>query len=276
MESNFKSLPRQFIRAVSHPARVLVGRLVSGVSAIAILVAASLSSAGDVPLTFESSETPEVLVELYTSEGCSSCPPADAWLSGLKNSPDLWRIYVPVAFHVDYWNRLGWTDRFSSPEFSARQRRYAILWGVDSVYTPELALNGREWQEVIVGLPLPAPASVQVGKLKVTLRGATRADIVFTPTGKGLKPSQVEVALLGTNLESDVKRGENGGRKLRHDFVVLKFVTAKLTEDAGRYSASVAIPISTTAEPTALAAWVTSGESLQPIQTVGGWIKSPQ
>ena len=66
---------------------------------------------GSEPLVFESGEARTMLVELFTSEGCSSCPPADAWISQLKESPDLWKKIVPVAFHVDYWNNLGWRDR---------------------------------------------------------------------------------------------------------------------------------------------------------------------
>ncbi len=112
--------------------------------AVLCLAATSLMAAA--PTTFESGETPAALVELFTSEGCSSCPPADAWVSTLKGNPGLWKRIVPVVFHVDYWNSLGWSDRFSSPENTARQRRYAAVWGTDSVYTPGMVLNGREWR----------------------------------------------------------------------------------------------------------------------------------
>lgn len=240
-----------------------------------LLAAMPHSATGAELVTFETTDSPAMLVELFTSEGCSSCPPADAWLSRLKSSPELWKSYVPVAYHVDYWNRLGWTDRFSSPEFTARQHRYAAVWQGNSVYTPEVAVNGREWRGLFDGQPLPTPAGGVVGKLKVTLRDRTRAEIVFSSSGPGPKPSRVEVALLGMNLESDVKRGENGGRKLRHDFVVLQLVTAKLSADGNRYTASVPLADVTTAEPTALAAWVTTGDARPPIQAAGGWIKIP-
>src|SRR5947207_2933082 len=78
--------------------------------------------------TFTSGETAATLVELFTSEGCSSCPPADAWMSRLKRNPDLWKAIVPAVFHVDYWDRLGWPDRFARPEFTRRQRLYASSW----------------------------------------------------------------------------------------------------------------------------------------------------
>jgi hypothetical protein len=224
------------------------------------------------PVVFESGDKQTQLVELFTSEGCSSCPPADEWLSRLKVSPELWNTYVPVAFHVDYWNRLGWADRFSSAEFTARQRRYAANGSGDSIYTPEVVLNGREWRGFFSGQPLPGSGAGAAGRLKVTLRERGRAEVVFTPASKTPRPAQVELAILGMNLESDVKRGENGGRKLRHDFVVLQIATAKLTVDGARYTASVSWSPSAVAEPKALAAWVTAGEGQPPIQAVGGWL----
>src|ERR1043166_2112982 len=96
--------------------------------------------------TFESGDTQTALVELFTSEGCSSCPPAEKWLSAFKSNPDLWKKTVPVAFHVDYWDHLGWTDRFAKPEFTVRQQRYAAGFGGDSVYTPGFVINGKEWR----------------------------------------------------------------------------------------------------------------------------------
>lgn len=97
------------------------------------------------PIQFQSSERQTSLLELYTSEGCSSCPPAEKWLSGMKSESGLWTDFVPVAFHVDYWNSLGWRDRWSSEKFSDRQRVYAQAWGSENIYTPELVLNGKEW-----------------------------------------------------------------------------------------------------------------------------------
>src|SRR5262249_16012523 len=81
--------------------------------------------------TFESCEMQSQLLELFTLEGCSSCPPAEKWLSALKSSSYLWKKAVPIAFHVDYWDHLGWRDRFAKPEFTSRQQRYAAAWGGD-------------------------------------------------------------------------------------------------------------------------------------------------
>src|SRR5260370_2199922 len=96
---------------------------------------------GSEPMTFESGDMQTTLIELFTSEGCSSCPPADAWISQLKDSPDLWKRVVPVAFHVDYWDNLGWRDRFAKPEFTARQRRYVATWPAESLFPPESVRN---------------------------------------------------------------------------------------------------------------------------------------
>jgi hypothetical protein len=97
---------------------------------------------GSEPVTFESGDMQTTLIELFTSEGCSSCPSADAWMSRLKTNPDLWKNIVPAVFHVDYWDGLGWRDRFAKPEFTARQRQYVATWRGDSVYT-EVAVSER-------------------------------------------------------------------------------------------------------------------------------------
>ena len=109
------------------------------------------------PQVFSSGEQQTRLVELYTSEGCSSCPPADRWLTRFKTRPDLWTVYVPVAFHVDYWNYLGWADRFSRKAHTRRQARYKRQGGVNSVYTPGFVINGYEWRGFFSGnASLPA------------------------------------------------------------------------------------------------------------------------
>ena len=96
--------------------------------------------------TFRSTTEQTALLELYTSEGCSSCPPAEAWLSGLKESPGLWKSFVPLAFHVDYWDYLGWRDPWAARLYSDRQRAYAGRWHSESIYTPGFVLDGKEWR----------------------------------------------------------------------------------------------------------------------------------
>src|SRR5690349_5159728 len=95
---------------------------------------------GATTLSLESGPRKTHLLELFTSEGCSSCPPAEAWISGLKNDARLWRDFVPVTFHVDYWDRLGWRDPLASKEWTARQYEYSERWRRSGVYTPGFVL----------------------------------------------------------------------------------------------------------------------------------------
>ena len=239
-----------------------------------LLFSAMLLAAGSLPatpMTFESGETPAALVELFTSEGCSSCPPADAWMSKLTRHPDLWKAIVPVVFHVDYWNGLGWPDRFATAAHTARQRRYAAAWHSDSVYTPGFVLNGREWRSWSPREALPEPSSAKGGKLTVTVDDS-KVDVAFVPTAETAKPLQVELAFLGGNLLSDVTRGENSGHKLRHDFTVLRYRSAPLHVEIGRLTAAISLPEKTSDAPVALAAWVTSGDAQPPLQATGGWL----
>jgi hypothetical protein len=224
------------------------------------------------PMTFESPPTQTTLIELFTSEGCSSCPPAEKWLSRFQTNPDLWKGIVPVAFHVDYWDGLGWPDRFARADYTERQRRYAASWHGESVYTPGFVANGQEWRGWFNGSGLPKSNS-KVGTLRTTVTGD---DVSATFTSESGAPRQLalQVAFLGTNLQSDVKRGENSGRKLVHDFVVLQFSKTEMTADGNRWSGSIHLPVAAGGDkPTAVAVWVSAGDNLAPLQATGGWLK---
>src|SRR5947208_11791526 len=173
------------------------------------------------PKTFESSDTQSTLIELFTSEGCSSCPPAEKWLSALKSSSDLWKKAVPVAFHVDYWDRLGWRDRFAKPEFTSRQQRYAAAWGGDSVYTPSFVVNGKEWRGWFGGNAMPI-TSTKVGVLRVSVGDDGKVIATFAPDTMQAGPLALNVALLGNGPESDETRADHIARKLRNAYVVLQ------------------------------------------------------
>jgi len=225
------------------------------------------------PKTFESGDTQSSLIELFTSEGCSSCPPAEKWLSTLKSSSDLWKKAVPVAFHVDYWDHLGWRDRFAKPEFTSRQQRYAAAWGGDSVYTPGFVVNGKEWRGWFGGNGIPTTTS-KVGVLRVSLGDDGKLSAIFVPEATQPLALALNIALLGNDLETDVKRGENSGRKLRHDFVVLDLIKIDMANESDRWTGSVALPREFGGDKaTALAAWVTAPETSTPIQAAGGWLK---
>jgi hypothetical protein len=247
--------------------RILAVAMLFGWLGVAYLAAAE-------PVILESSATQTNFVELYTSEGCSSCPAAEKWFSGFQGSPALWKEIVPVAFHVDYWDGLGWADSFSNREFTERQRRYASLWGGDSVYTPGLVVNGREWRNWFTGRDLPK-SSATPGKLRITVTDDNQIAATFAAVGP--EPSQhllLQVAQLGMNLQSDVKRGENSGRTLRHDFVVLDFAGAEMTKSEGAWRGALHFKEkSGTQNATAIAAWVSSTESPIPLQATGGWLQ---
>jgi hypothetical protein len=207
------------------------------------------------------------LVELYTSEGCSSCPPAESWLSSLSSDGRLWKEIVPVAFHVDYWDGLGWKDRFAKPEYTARQRSYSTAWGTSGVYTPAFVFNGREWKEWFAGESLSGPAEHGAGRLKVRVANGI-AKITFSTNSE--KPVDAHVAPMAMNVSSEVYAGENRGRKLSHSFVALNLSTVRLTGSDGLLSGELPVRAS---DATALAVWVTPAGSLKPLQAAGGMIR---
>src|SRR5438477_10587171 len=192
---------RSFIHVVCSRASLLLVSLVVG-------LAIGLNARGGA-LTFTSKNSGTHLLELFTSEGCSSCPPAEAWLGRLKSDDRLWQDFVPIAFHVDYWDRLGWKDRFAQPEWAQRQRAYANLWGSSSVYTPGFVLDGREWQD----WKLSFPTRENTGLLTASAMGNVVA-LSFQPIGK-FNGGSAHVTWLGFNLVSNVAAGENAGRSLR-------------------------------------------------------------
>lgn len=217
------------------------------------------------PKVFSSGPDRVSLIELYTSEGCSSCPPAERWLGELRDAPGLWREFVPVALHIDYWNRLGWPDRFASRAFTDRQYAYAAVWSSDQVYTPCFVRNGAEWRTR--DRRIVAEVGAPVGRLSATYDGAVlRAD--FSPVqprvGAGL---QIHAALLGGGIISKITAGENRGETLRHEFVALEWAQ-------GRPGDAIALARKEVGGVAryALAVWVTQSGNAAVVQAVGGWL----
>lgn len=220
--------------------------------------------------TFESPEERVPLLELFTSEGCSSCPPAEKWLGKLIDHPDLWKEFVPVAFHVDYWNNLGWKDRFSSPEFTKRQRLYAAEWGSSTVYTPGFVLNGKAWKP---SRDLPTASDEKPGKLIARVGEGGKIDVTFRPITKTPEPRNFTLALLGRGVNTAVMQGENAGRSLRHDFLVLGILQleSQPLED-GQYAGTFTLPKDTPTPISGVAVWISEPKSQAPIQATGGWL----
>jgi hypothetical protein len=197
------------------------------------------------------------LIELYTSEGCSSCPAADQWLSTLKSRPEIWKKLVPVSFHVSYWDQLGWPDRFAKKEFTDRQRAHAKRWGTDTIYTPGVVFQGKESRTN--SLPF---------EVKVTLKASWDGSFL-TVKSSGFEGGQLYVAWLAMNQATDIKRGENAGKKLAHDFIVLEL------RDMGDFKndkkISFLAPTYLAVEAQALAIWIEKDGV--PIVAVGGEVK---
>ena len=221
--------------------------------------------------SYESSDKRVNLLELYTSEGCSSCPPADRWLSRFKDDERLWQELIPVAFHVDYWNYIGWPDRFSSDLFSQRQRHYAKAHQVSTVYTPGFLLNGKEWRSFF-GLRKLALATVPgAGILKAEVNNGEISALYNVM--EGTNDYMLNIALLGFNLKTEVMAGENRGKILTHDFAVLGFDTVPMKRVDSGYFVNASLPQpSNPAMQKAVALWVSRAHDQTPLQATGGWL----
>ena len=223
---------------------------------------------------FMSRDQRVTLIELFTSEGCSSCPPADRWLSDLKTNPDLWKEFTPVAFHVDYWDYIGWKDRFARADYSDRQRRYAAEGGTRVVYTPGVFRNGQEWRGWRGKPARISQPSSSVGILTLCVVGQHVA-ARFNPTSMHDAGLTLNIVLLGMHLQTQVRAGENKGKTLRHDFVALDKTSVPMERSGGAYRAMSRLPgFEIQAERHALAAWVSEDASQTPIQSVGGFLLS--
>jgi hypothetical protein len=207
------------------------------------------------------------LLELYTSEGCSSCPPAEKWMASLLENESLWKNVIPISFHVDYWNYLGWKDPYSSPVFTKRQHAYASEWNTTTVYTPEFVLDGREWR----GRTLPlAQTTDSPGHLVVERISPSEYRVSFQPQA-GFTGGEAHLAILGFDLKSNIRSGENAGRALVHQFVVLDLAQSALAKEGAEWTAILRIPTKPPGR-LALASWITPSGSNAPLQATGGWL----
>jgi hypothetical protein len=161
------------------------------------------------------------VLELYTSEGCDSCPPADRWVTALRSRYGPERLVV-LAFHVDYWDKLGWIDRYAQGRFSERQRIVNSRTGNRVVYTPQLVLNGRDlrtresFDASLAALERVAPRA----SIRLAVDAAPGRVAVSGAWSGGAQPAQGWIALYENRLATNVTAGENRNKRLEHDFVV--------------------------------------------------------
>lgn len=237
-----------------------------------LVMLGSLSNANQtIEHTFTSPSTQAQLVELYTSEGCSSCPPADTWLSKYRDSEALWQSVVPIAYHVDYWDYLGWNDPFAIAAHSSRQRQTARR--ADSgVYTPGVFRNQEEWRSwrrpnswKASATPTGKAVGILAGKLS-----AEQLQVSFTPTKDlTLAGAHVEVVALRSGQTTKVKAGENRGRVLEHNFVAGPIQRTALVKSNGVWSGQLKTELTT--DSSALAFWVVDSRGNY-LQATGGWL----
>jgi hypothetical protein len=187
------------------------------------------------------------LVELFTSEGCSSCPPADDLIAKVQKEVGDKSIYI-LAYHVDYWDRLGWKDAFSSADFTKRQNEYARWLNLSQIYTPQIVVNGKTEfvgsQEGAlrnaIKTGLQASSDVQLS-LNVTRSVNNTASVQYKVDGKTDNAhSVISFALVQKQAVMKVERGENGGRTLAHAQIVRNLQTLPLSKNNG--SATIALP----------------------------------
>jgi hypothetical protein len=171
-----------------------------------------------------------VIVELFTSESCSSCPPADEVLSRLDREQPVSGVEViALSEHVDYWNQLGWQDRFSSPLFSGRQQDYGQLFHLQSVYTPQMVVNGQaqtlgsDWSGA--NRAVRAAAQNSQATVRIAVRGGDTVQFSVNRLPEGTRSADMMLAVTESNLETAVAGGENTGRRLLHTGVVRSLTT---------------------------------------------------
>jgi hypothetical protein len=185
-----------------------------------------------------------VLVELFTSEGCSSCPPADRLLARLSaEQPVPGAFVVALSLHVGYWDRLGWKDAFSSPRYTDRQGAYSAHFGGSGrAYTPQMVVDGRAAfvgsDERAARRAIESAAKEPKAFVRVVPDGAGAVHVTVAGAAAG---ADVLLAVVEDGLASDVMRGENAGKTLAHAAVARELVAAGLTDSAGRFDASVPV-----------------------------------
>jgi hypothetical protein len=235
----------------------MVKLLILSLSAV---VASSFLSASDTP---RGGAPSPVLVELFTSEGCSSCPPADALLQQLDRAPLAGAQLIVLSEHVDYWNHIGWTDPYSSRFFSDRQNTYSERFGLNSVYTPQMVVDGstefvgndsqRATQAVQTAVALPKVA-IRISAISFDASKTLQAHIETDALPEAYKGRKADVFLVTAlnHAESQVLRGENGGRRLSHVGVVQTLTKIGSMEAGKSFSQEVHVKLDSKTDPSNL------------------------
>jgi len=233
--------------------------------------------------TLHSPATKVNVLEVYTSQGCSSCPPAEHWLTKFEDDPRLWNQFIPINFHVDYWDYIGWKDPFANPKFTVRQRLYEHLALSKNVATPGFIINGKAWNGWFYGQEPTIVNEHAIGSIIAKIVD-DYIQVEFAPVAK-MNSRRVmreslsfHVAILGFDVKTTVTKGENSGRELTHDFVVLAYDSQALFkgEVNGEVIAQARMTLPDASKykenKKAIVVWVSKSNNPTPIQAVGGWL----
>ena len=234
--------------------------LKSIVFSLFLLFSIGVSLAKEIKISSGKEQT--TLIELFTSQGCSSCPPADLWLNKFVDDKDLWKGIVPVAFHVDYWNYLGWKDPYSSDKFTARQYNYKYNKNLQSVYTPAILVNGQEYRRNYIPVKNKDAGILQA----IIANNNVKVEYDLVSDSK----LELQFVLLGFGIETKITTGENANRLLPQEFVVLHHQTYQLKKGKVVFQLPQINPKSL--ERYAVAFWVNKYKSLTPLQATGSWL----
>jgi len=182
-------------------------------------------------VNMESGDKTIAVLELYTSEGCSSCPPAEQFLKKITANQDPNATFIPLSFHVDYWDYIGWEDPFADPDFGKRQRGIAIRNQLNTLYTPQFVFHGKDFR---ASHNIPEAAGIinnikPLAKIKINAKLDTKKQldtniIVSAQSERSQWYSNIYIAIVENNLTSNITDGENNGLRMQHENVVRKFI----------------------------------------------------
>lgn len=210
---------------------LLLRHVLALLGVVTLCVASLTDSSMAQALSARSGPQTVALLELFTSEGCNSCPPADTWVSALAARGFTSERLVALGLHVDYWDRLGWPDRFAQPQFTQRQRAIAARHRTRTIYTPQVVLHGRDFPkwggiEAEVQRINQTRARAEI-TLEATPPVSSRMAVTVqasVPQAEARAQARLYVALYENHLSSAVTAGENSGHTLRHDYVVRQWL----------------------------------------------------
>lgn len=221
-----------------------------------------------------------LLLEVYTSQGCSSCPPAEKWLNNFKSNEYeqvLWKKVIPINFHVDYWDYLGWSDPFADSRFTDRQWQYVQKKRAKQIATPGFIVDGKSWHGWFRGRDLPLDSVETTSKLMAIIAN-DNVEIKYQQASESQPKLEANIVVLGFDQQTKVKKGENKGVLLEHDFVAIAYDKKRLKNKNNTYTNTMEIPKAKNiySKQQAIVVWVSEVGDPSPIQVVADWLTTTE